>query len=93
MLQGCYTAFIVYLAEVDEVLFLVYKVDEVELKHVTLGLGLPIPIGPHKGTGALERFHIAEPKGSTSLRDRNEKFDSSSKASYFLFSIHQEKRK
>ncbi|KAK2451898.1 NADH dehydrogenase subunit [Trifolium repens] len=31
-----------------------------------LGLGLPIPIGPHKGTGAVERFHIAEPKGSTS---------------------------
>lgn len=28
-----------------------------------LGLGLPIPIGPHKGTGAVERFHIAEPKG------------------------------
>ena len=25
------------------------------------GLGLPIPIGPHKGTGAVERFHIAEP--------------------------------
>ncbi|KAK7375851.1 hypothetical protein VNO78_35164 [Psophocarpus tetragonolobus] len=36
-----------------------------------LGLGLPIPIGPHKGTGAVERFHIAEPKGSTSVRDRS----------------------
>lgn len=35
------------------------------------GLGLPIPIGPHKGTGAVERFHIAEPKGSTSVRDRS----------------------
>ncbi|KAK7231346.1 hypothetical protein RIF29_48111 [Crotalaria pallida] len=35
-----------------------------------IGLGLPIPIGPHKGTGAVERFHIAEPKGSTSVRDR-----------------------
>ncbi|KAA0052380.1 NADH-quinone oxidoreductase protein [Cucumis melo var. makuwa] len=35
------------------------------------GLGLPIPIGPHKGRGAVERFHIAEPKGSTSLRDRS----------------------
>lgn len=23
------------------------------------GLGLPIPIGPHKGTEAVERFHIA----------------------------------
>ena len=36
-----------------------------------LGLGLPIPIGPHKGTGAVERFHIAEPKGSTPVRDRS----------------------
>lgn len=36
-----------------------------------LGLGLPIPIGPHFGTGAVERFHIAEPKGSTSVRDRS----------------------
>ncbi|RHN48490.1 hypothetical protein MtrunA17_Chr7g0264331 [Medicago truncatula] len=36
-----------------------------------LGLGLPIPIGPHKGTGAVDRFHIAEPKGSTSVRDRS----------------------
>lgn len=35
------------------------------------GLGLPIPIGPHKGSHqTLERFHIAEPKGSTSVRDR-----------------------
>lgn len=34
-------------------------------------MGLPIPIGPHKGTGAVERFHIAEPKGSTSVRDRS----------------------
>lgn len=34
-------------------------------------LGLPIPIGPHKGTRAVERFHIAEPKGSTSVRDRS----------------------
>lgn len=35
------------------------------------GLGLPIPIRPHKRTGAVERFHIAEPKGSTSVRDRS----------------------
>lgn len=35
------------------------------------GLGLPIPIGPHKRTGAVERFHIAETKGSTSVRDRS----------------------
>ncbi|KAF9614748.1 hypothetical protein IFM89_020581 [Coptis chinensis] len=34
-------------------------------------LGLPIPIGPHKGMGAVERFHIAEPKGSTSVCDRS----------------------
>lgn len=34
-------------------------------------LGLPIPIGPNKGRGAVERFHIAEPKGSTSVRDRS----------------------
>lgn len=34
-------------------------------------MGLPIPIRPHKGTGAVERFHIAEPKGSTSVRDRS----------------------
>ncbi|KAK4358930.1 hypothetical protein RND71_021159 [Anisodus tanguticus] len=27
------------------------------------GLGLPIPIGPHKRTRAVERFHIAETKG------------------------------
>lgn len=32
-------------------------------------MGLPIPIGPHKRTGAVERF--AEPKGSTSVRDRS----------------------
>ena len=36
-----------------------------------LGLGLPIPIGPNKGRGAVERFHIAEPKGRTSVRDRS----------------------
>lgn len=35
------------------------------------GLGLPIPIGPHKKTEAVERFHIAETKGSTSVRDRS----------------------
>ena len=35
------------------------------------GLGLPIPIGPYKGTRAVEKFHIAEPKGSTSLRARS----------------------
>lgn len=29
------------------------------------------PRGPHKETGAVERFHIAEPKGSTSVRDRS----------------------
>ncbi|QHO27843.1 NADH-quinone oxidoreductase protein [Arachis hypogaea] len=28
-------------------------------------------IGPHKGMGAVERFHIAEPKGSTPVRDRS----------------------
>lgn len=33
------------------------------------GLGLPIPIGPHKRTGAVERFHIAET--NTSVRDRS----------------------
>lgn len=27
------------------------------------------PIGPNKGR--VERFHIAEPKGSTSVRDRS----------------------
>ena len=30
-------------------------------------MGLPIPIGPHKGTGAVERFHIAEPKRAALL--------------------------
>ena len=35
------------------------------------GLGLHITIEPHKGTGAIDRFHIAEPKGSTSVRDRS----------------------
>lgn len=35
------------------------------------GLGLPIPIEPHKGTGVVERFHITEPKGSTFVRHRS----------------------
>ncbi|KAF3648632.1 NADH-ubiquinone oxidoreductase chain 4 [Capsicum annuum] len=35
------------------------------------GLGLPILIGPHKRIGAVERFHIAETKDSTSIRDRS----------------------
>ncbi|CAL1360559.1 unnamed protein product [Linum trigynum] len=34
------------------------------------GLGLPIAIGPYKGTRAVEKFHIAEPKGSTYVRAR-----------------------
>lgn len=34
-------------------------------------MGLPIPIGLHTRTGAVERFHIAETKGSTSVRDRS----------------------
>ena len=34
-------------------------------------LGLPILIGPHKRMGVVERFHIAELKGSTFVRDRS----------------------
>jgi len=34
------------------------------------GWGLPIPIGLHKGN-EVEKFHIVEPKGSTSVRDRS----------------------
>ncbi|KAA0031866.1 hypothetical protein E5676_scaffold994G00290 [Cucumis melo var. makuwa] len=45
----------------------VEKLDREEGK----GLGLPIPIEPHKGKGAVERFHIAELKSNTSLRDRS----------------------
>ncbi|KAA0047294.1 hypothetical protein E6C27_scaffold908G00900 [Cucumis melo var. makuwa] len=33
------------------------------------GLGLPIPIGAHKGREAVERFHIAELNDNTSLCD------------------------
>ncbi|KAK7296119.1 hypothetical protein VNO77_46256 [Canavalia gladiata] len=56
-----------------------------------LGLGLPIPIGPHKGTGAVERFHIAEPKGSTSVRDRSMSrrlVPAALKSTYALFPVH-----
>ena len=55
------------------------------------GLGLPIPIGPHKGTGAVERFHIAEPKGSTSIRDRSMSrrlVPAALKSTYALFPVH-----
>ncbi|WVY92813.1 hypothetical protein V8G54_000264 (mitochondrion) [Vigna mungo] len=56
-----------------------------------LGLGLPIPIGPPKGTGAVERFHIAEPKGSTSVRDRSMSrrlVPAALKSTYALFPVH-----
>lgn len=56
-----------------------------------LGLGLPIPIGPHFGTGAVERFHIAEPKGSTSVRDRSMSrrlVPAALKSTYSLFPVH-----
>ena len=55
------------------------------------GLGLPIPIGPHKGRGAVERFHIAEPKGSTSVRDRSMSRrlgPAALKSTYALFPVH-----
>lgn len=55
------------------------------------GLGLPIPIGPHKRTGAVERFHIAEPKGSTSIRDRSMSrrlVPAALKSTYALFPVH-----
>lgn len=53
-------------------------------------MGLPIPIGPHKGTGAVERFHIAEPKGS-SVRDRSMSrrlVPAALKSTYALFPVH-----
>ena len=56
-------------------------------------MGLPIPIGPHKGTGAVERFHIAEPKGVALLyRDRSMSrrlAPAALKSTYALFPVHR----
>ena len=67
------------------------KINRVLWREGGKGLGLPIPIGPHKGTGAVERFHIAEPKGSTSIRDRSMSrrlVPAALKSTYALFPVH-----